>query len=491
MFEILNAAEMKLAEARATEQGVSGFEMMTAAGVAAAETIAKTFKPRPVLVLCGPGNNGGDGFIVAQHLKKLGWPLRVACMVKRDALKGDALLAAQQWDGEIEALDSNLSVHKTGLVVDAVFGTGFDMESGRALAPELALLFDKIRTRKIPVVAIDIPSGVDAATGAADPAALKARLTATFCRKKYGHVLLPGKSLCGAVSVIDIGITDETIAALETHCFENAPALWLKHFPRPNAESHKYTRGHALVYGGAKRTGAACLAAAAAQKTGAGLVTIAAPEKAWAVYSGYRASLMVDECDDIETWKALLRDERKNAVLLGCGAGTDERLRDAVNATLSINKSGVLDADVFTVFKDNPQELFAKLSPQYVLTPHEGEFEKLFGALEGSKTGRALKAAETAGAIILLKGADTVIAAPDGSTVINTGAPPTLATAGSGDVLAGMIAGLIAQGMPPFMAACAAVWLHGAAAKAYGTGLTAEDVISHLSQTLTLLFKRP
>ncbi len=486
MFEILNAAEMKAAEAHAMEQGVSGIEMMTAAGRAAAETIAQSFKPRPVLVLCGPGNNGGDGFIVAQHLNEMGWTVRVACLVKRNALKGDAVLAAQKWSGEIEGLDSNLSVHKTGLIVDAVFGTGFD----RTLAPELAILFDKIRTRKIPVAAIDIPSGVNATTGAADVGALKARLTVTFCRKKYGHVLLPGKNLCGMVSVADIGITDDMIAAEKTHCFENAPALWLKHFPRPDAESHKYTRGHALVYGGEKRTGAACLAAAAAQKAGAGLVTIAAPEKAWAVYSSYRASLMVDECDDLETWKALLRDERKNAILLGPGAGVDDRLRDAVSATLSINKSGVLDADVFSAYKDAPQELFAKLSPQYVLTPHEGEFEKLFGILEGSKPERALKAAKTAGAVILLKGSDTVIAAPDGTTVINTNAPQTLATAGSGDVLAGLITGLIAQGMPPFMAACAGVWLHGESAKIYGLGLTAEDIISHISQSLSSLFKR-
>ncbi|MBU6476059.1 MAG: NAD(P)H-hydrate dehydratase, partial [Alphaproteobacteria bacterium] len=285
--------------------------------------------------------------------------------------------------------------------------------------------------------------------------------------------------------------TDETVAAQGTRCFENTPVLWLRHFPRPHAESHKYARGHALVYGGEKRTGAACLAAAAAQKTGAGLVTIASPAKAWAVYSSYRASLMVDECNDLDTWKALLRDERKNAVVLGCGAGVGDRLREAVDATLSVNKSGVLDADVFTAFKDAPQELFAKLSPQYVLTPHEGEFEKLFGTLEGSKPERALKAAKAANAVVLLKGADTVIAAPDGTVVINANAPPTLATAGSGDVLAGFIAGFIAQGMPPFMAAAAAVWLHGEAAKSYGFGLTAEDIISHIPQALSGLFKRP
>jgi len=487
MFEILTAAEMRQAENAAIAGGVSGIQLMNSAGAGAARAIIETFTPCPVLVLCGPGNNGGDGFIVAQHLKKAGWTVRVACMVSRNALKNDALLASRTWDGEIENLNSNLSVHQTGLVVDAVFGTGFD----RVLDPELAILFDKIRARKIPVAAVDVPSGLNATSGSVDDGTLKASLTVTFCRKKIGHVLLPGKSYCGRVVVADIPITDQTVAALGTTCFENDPALWLKDFPLPDAGGHKYTRGHALVYGGEKRAGAACLAAAAAQKIGAGLVTIASPAKCRALYAGYRASIMVDDCDDAGELKKILRDERKNAVLIGPGAGVDERLRQAVDALLSLNKSGVLDADVFSVYQDNPGELFAKLSPRYVLTPHEGEFQRQFGVMEGDKPERARKAAKIANAIILLKGADTVIAAPDGATVINTNAPPTLATAGAGDVLAGIITGLIAQGMPPFMAACAGAWLHGAAAQAYGLGLTAEDLISRLSQALNALYGLP
>ena len=483
MFEILTAAEMKNAEAAAIAEGISGTQLMTAAGEAAAQAIIKAFKPGPVLVLCGPGNNGGDGFIVAHNLKKAGWTVRVACLVKRPALKNDAATAAQKWAGDIEGLNSNLSVHQTSLIVDAVFGTGFD----RALDPELVILFDKIRSRKIPVVAVDIPTGVNATTGAVDPGTLRANITVTFCRKKTGQVLLPGKNYCGVVTVADIGNTDAMVATLNTACFENTPALWLKNFPLLHAESHKYTRGHAVVYGGEKRTGAACLAAAAAQKIGAGLVTIAAPAKAWTVYSSYQASLLVDECNDTGDFKTILRDERKNAVLLGPGAGADERLKQAVDAVLSLNKSGVLDADVFSAYQSNPKDLFAKLSPRYVLTPHEGEFTKLFGDLDGSKPERVLKAAKMANAVVLLKGADTVIAAPDGAVLINTNAPPTLATAGSGDVLAGFITGLIAQGMSPFMAAGAAVWLHGKAAQACGLGLTAEDLISTLPQALNRL----
>jgi len=196
---------------------------------------------------------------------------------------------------------------------------------------------------------------------------------------------------------------------------------------------------------------------------------------------------MIDECSTVDDYKAILRDIRCNAVVLGPGAGADDKLKQCVEAALSMNKSGVLDADVFSAYHGTAKELFAKLSPKFVLTPHEGEFEKLFGVLEGSKPERAMTAAKMANAIIVLKGADTVIAAPDGNIVINTNAPPTLATAGSGDVLGGLITGLIAQGMPPFPAACAGVWLHGQAARIYGPGLTAEDIILSLPQALNAL----
>lgn len=485
MFEVLTAAETSKADTATISQGTAGIQLMSAAGASVAHEIIRQFNPCPVLILCGPGNNGGDGFIAAQQLKKEGWKVRVACMVKRNTLKGDAALAAQKWEGDVESLNSNLSVHQTGLVVDAIFGTGFD----RALAPELVILFDKIRTRKIPVVAVDVPTGLNASTGAVDPGTLKAQTTITFSRKKIGHVLLPGKSLCGKVIVAGIGIMDQTIAELQTACFENHPGLWLKDFPLPSTDGHKYKRGHAVVYGGAKRTGAACLAAAAAQKIGAGLVTLSSPKEALPIYAGYRASLLVDECNTVDDFKTILRDERKNTVLIGPGAGINDGLRQSVEAVLSLNKSGVLDADVFSAYQKSPKDLFAKLSPRYVLTPHEGEFERLFGPMEGHKLERARKAAKISNAIVLLKGSDTVIAAPDGAAVVNTNAPSTLATAGSGDVLAGMITGLIAQGMPPFMAAAAAVWLHGEAALSYGLGLTAEDLISQLSQTLNNLYR--
>jgi NAD(P)H-hydrate epimerase len=476
MLEILTAEQSKQADALTISGGVPGIKLMEAAGAAVARAIIDKFEPRGVLVLCGPGNNGGDGFVAARALKKAGWAVRLACLVKKNTLKGDAALAAKEWDGETEALNSNLSLKDSGLVIDAVFGTGFH----DALAPEIITLFDKIRAKKVPVIAVDIPSGVDAA------GALKADITVTFTRRKLAHTLYPSKAMCGAVHVAQIGVTDETIAMTGARIFENHPALWASDFPLPSPTFNKYDRGHVFVAGGAERTGAACLAAHAAQKIGAGVVSIACPKESASVYRSYRASLMVDAWGNLEDFKSTLRDPRKNTIVLGPGLGHD--MKEYTDAALSFGKGGVLDADIFTIYKSNPQELFEKISEKYLLTPHEGEFARLFPDLAGSKVERALAAAKLSKAIVLLKGPDTVIAAPDGTAIINTWAPPTLATAGSGDVLAGFIGGLIAQKMPPFMAAAAASWLHADAAGKYGYGLTAEDIISSLNQSLNGLF---
>lgn len=486
MFEVLTADEMKKADAAAIAGGISGITLMEQAGAAVASTIIQKTEPCPVLVLCGPGNNGGDGFIAAARLKKAGWNVRVACTVKKSALKGDAALAAKEWEGEPESLNSNLGVKDAGLIIDAVFGTNF----AGALPPEIVTLFDKIRAKKLLVAAVDVPSGMDATTGVTAVGVLKADMTITFCRKKLAHVLMPSKSFCGRLHVALIGVTDQIVAGLKTSVFENDPGLWLRDFPVPGPESHKYSRGHALIYGGPQRTGAACLAAFAAQRAGAGVVTITSlPDSAY-IYKQYRASLMVDEWCTPEDFKALLRDERRNTILLGPGAGLNDSFKENVETALLFNKTAVLDADIFSAFKDSPKDLFSKLSPdKHILSPHEGEFERLFGVLEGNKLERARKAAKTANAIVLLKGADTIIAAPDGTAIIHANAPSTLATAGSGDVLAGLMTGLMAQGMSPFSAAAAGAWLHAESARNFGLGLTAEDIINHIPQALNRLFR--
>lgn len=485
MFEILTPAEMKKADAATIAAGTTGIQLMTQAGNAVAQAIKERVEPCSVLVLCGPGNNGGDGFIVAAKLKADGWNVRVACPLKKTALKGDAALAAKEWDGEIESLNSNLGLKDAALIVDAVYGASF----AGALDPELVTLFDKIRTRKLLVAAIDVPSGMDAASGTIAPGTLKANFTVTFCRKKIAHMLMPSKAHCGKLVVVLIGITDQTVADLKSNVFENDSALWLKSFPLPSAESHKYSRGHAVIFGGAQRTGAACLAAYAAQRAGAGLVSITSQPKTVATYAQYRASVMVDEWTTLDNLKNILRDERRNALCIGPGAGMTDDMKEIMQAVLSFDKCAVIDADVFSAFKETPKDLFAKLSPnKHVLTPHEGEFARVFAGIEGNKLERARKAAKLANAIVVLKGPDTVIAAPDGTASINSNAPATLATAGSGDVLAGLITGLMAQGMPPFMAAAAGVWLQGETAQIFGLGLTAEDIIHHLPQSLNRLF---
>ncbi|HRI77432.1 MAG TPA: NAD(P)H-hydrate dehydratase [Alphaproteobacteria bacterium] len=490
MFEILTAAEMKKADLAAIAAGTPAHQLISSAAAGLSAAIEKNAPPCRVLFLCGAGNNGADGFVAAQMLsKRPGWSVRVACLVKKNALKGDAAEAAEAWEGTVENLNSNLPVHQTDLVVDAVFGTGFKEQ----LPPELVILFDKIRAKGLPVVAVDIPSGINATTGDIAEGTLKAGLTVVFCRKKIAHTLAAAHAYMGRLHLVNIPIDDALIASLGTAAFENHPALWLADFPFQAIDAHKYTRGHVTVYGGSQRTGAACLAAHAAQVSGAGVVSIACRAEARTIYSQYRASIMVDTWDSAEDFKTQLRDERANVALLGPGGGHTgedaERLRTATLNTLSMpGKIAVLDGDVFSVFKNDPDTLFKSLAPRHILTPHEGEFTRLFGDIAGSKLARARAAAARANAIVILKGFDTVIAAPDGTAAINTNGTPILATAGSGDVLAGLVAGFAAQGMPPFMAALCAVWLQADAARLHGPALTAEDIIININQSLKNLF---
>ncbi len=488
MFEILTPADMRRVEDAAPCTDIA---LMTAAGNAVAARIRQDYVPAPVLVLCGKGNNGGDGFMIAGLLEKAGWPVRVACSVKVADLKGVVAQAAKTFSGKVEALNSNLGIKDARIVVDAVFGTGF---SG-ALEPELVTLFDKVRAKSPVIVAVDIPSGIDADSGDIAEGALKADTTVAFCRKKPAHMVYPARAWCGRIFRADIGIDDAVVGAHATQLFENDPALWLASLPIPSYDSHKYTRGHVSVYGGDHRTGAAALAARAAQRAGAGAVSIATTPDSALYYRLSGASLMVDLRPDAQSYAALLEDPRRNTVVIGPGAlpahGGEDELRATVASIIATPKIAVLDGDVFRAFEHHPHHLLGKLDPaRHVLTPHAGEFQRLFGALEGSKIAQARTAAHKANAVIVFKGADTVIAAPEGLAVVDTSAPPTLATAGAGDVLAGLIAGFAAQGMPPFFAACAAVYFHSQSARHHGLGLTAEDIISHIPQTLNDLFRQ-
>lgn len=479
---LLTVSEMYTADSLAIGKGTPGIVLMENAGAAVAQAIMARWSPRPTVVLCGPGNNGGDGFVVARLLTQAGWPVRLGLLGERGALKGDAALAADAWTGAVEPADSAM-LTDAELVVDALLGAGLTRPVEGATADLIAAMAGKT------VVAVDLPSGVHGDDGQALGASPQADLTVTFFRKKPGHVLTPGRFQCGEIVVADIGIPGSVLDVIQSNHWENAPALWRRLFPQPRSDGHKYQRGHAVVLGGGSMTGAARLAARAALRAGAGLVTVACPSSALPIYAAGSPSLIVEAADDDGAFAALLGDKRKNAVLLGPGAGVGAVTRARVLAALEAEKSCVLDADALTSFADEPENLLDRLDDRCLLTPHEGEFARLFNqhGLESralSKLARARAAAAYSGSVVLLKGADTVVAAPDGRAAVNTLASPWLATAGSGDVLGGIALGLMTQGMPTFEAACAAAWLHGAAGVRLGPGLIAEDLPDALPAAL-------
>lgn len=482
---LLTCAEMAHADRAAVAAGVASLALMEKAGAAVAREIVRRYPPGPTVVLCGPGNNGGDGFVVARLLAENGWPVRAALLGNRDAFKGDAATNAGRWTGALERL-APASLDGADIVVDALFGAGLS----RPLEGAARDTVREIVRRRLTCVAVDVPSGVSGDSGevlgGADGAAPLCAITVTFFRRKPGHLLLPGRAIAGEIVVADIGIPASTLDAIAPKTHANEPPLWAATYPWPRLDGHKYLRGHAVIVGGARLTGAARLAARGAMRVGAGLVTIAADPAVIAIYAGDNASVLTAPMPDLPAFRELIADERRNAVLLGPGNGVDMATRMRVKAALAAGKACVLDADALSVFADDPAELFGVIRAPCVLTPHEGEFRRLFD-VAGGKLDRARRAARLSGAVVLLKGADTVIAAPDGRAAINANAPPDLATAGAGDVLAGLVLGLIAQGMPAFEATSAAAWLHGEAARAVGPGLIADDLPDHLPTVLRRL----
>ena len=557
MHEILTVEEMAEADRRAVALGVPSLTLMENAGWAVANAAEQMVsRSVNVAILCGPGNNGGDGFVAARQLKRRGYTVHVFLLGSRDALKGDAAEMARRWGLPIwpASADALLDVD---LVIDAMFGAGLT----RRLDGVPAELAEAINASSVAVLSVDVPSGLNGTTGTAAGPVVRATRTATFFRKKPGHLLMPGRALCGEVVVADIGIPDDVLvrplspsvswtergegwgegrplapesgaaphpsplpmqeqsmgrgdmrASHTTH--ENHPSLWLPHVPFPRLDAHKYARGHALVVSGpAFQTGAARLAARGALRMGAGLVTVASPPSALLENAAHLTAIMIKPFGDARDLAENLEDKRKNAVLIGPGSGVGADARGLVEAVLASGAAAVLDADALTSYAlsqgeaearagfgftavaarhhSGPASLFTAIVAQparpVVMTPHEGEFARLFhnvAPIGASKLERARAAATLSGAIVVLKGPDTVIASPDGRAAINSNAPPWLATAGSGDVLAGFITGLLAQGMPAFDAACAAVWLHGECANKFGIGLIAEDLPDHLPEIL-------
>jgi hydroxyethylthiazole kinase-like uncharacterized protein yjeF len=476
---LLTNSEMKAADEAAIAAGTPGIVLMERAGEAIARTAGELLSSRGrVLVLCGPGNNGGDGFAAARLLAERGYSVRLALLGTRERLKGDAALAAEAWSGAVSRAEE-VDPAEHDLVVDALFGAGLE----RDVTGEAAALVERVNGSGRPVLAVDVPSGLDGDIGQVRGTAIRATQTVTFVTRKPGHLILPGRALSGPVEVADIGIGPEIVEKVGGATWANGPDLWRARFPRLSLEAHKYTRGHTLVAsGGATRTGAARLAARAALRIGSGLVTLASPPEALGVNAAQLTAIMLRGYDGPESFGRILEDARFGAVVLGPALGVHAMTRALVGVAVQARRALVLDADALTSFEGAAADLGAYFrNAVAVLTPHAGEFSRMFSGQAGiletpSKLHAARAAARFTGATIVYKGPDTVVAAPDGRAAINENGTPDLATAGTGDVLSGLIGGLMAQGMPAFEAACAGVWIHAEAGARFGPGLIAEDL---------------
>lgn len=489
MIELLTPAQMGEADRLTIAAGTPGIELMERAGLAVADVVSRWPMGSRIAVFCGPGNNGGDGFVAARILARRGYPVTLALLGDRAKLRGDAALAAESWKGEIAAAET-LVPARFDVIVDALFGAGLD----RPLEGQAAAIVAAINGAGKPVIAVDLPSGIDGGTGQVLGAAVVATESISFFRGKPGHYLIPGREHVGRMRIADIGIPEKVLETIRPGACLNRPDLWRPVFPVAGAAGHKYSRGHAVVVsGGMIHTGAARMAARGALRVGAGLVTLASPPDALAVNAAHLTAIMLRRMEGAGGLTEILADERLNSVVLGPGLGATEATRTLVEAALSAPAAVVLDADGISAFRDDPERLFSAIRGRQApvaMTPHDGEFARLFPDLADipGKVERTMEAAARSGAIVLLKGADTTVATPQGRAAIADNAPPYLATAGAGDVLAGMIGGLFAQHMPAFEATAAAVWLHGEAAREFGRGLIAEDLAEELPRVLSRLF---
>jgi hydroxyethylthiazole kinase-like uncharacterized protein yjeF len=480
-MEVLTTAEMERADRLTIAAGTPGFALMLSAGQAVAEAAMDLVEEGPIVVVAGRGNNGGDGFVAAAELAARGREVSVILLCERDSLQGDAASAARGWKYPVLPFNPQ-AIGKPALIIDALFGAGLN----RPVKGEPHDMIEAINANGAPILAIDLPSGINGTTAAVMGVAVRATETVTFFRRKPAHLLLPGRVYCGRVRVADIGIDPAVLEEIAPQTFENVPAFWRKSFPVPQIDGHKYARGHTVVVSGhVATTGAARMSARGSLRAGSGLATVASPRDALAVNAAALTAVMVRPIDTVVEFAELLADKRLNSFVIGPGAGVGERTRDLVFTALSAGRGLVLDADALTSFAEAPDRLFEAIKvsrdQQVVLTPHEGEFHLVFSEMSNkyplrSKLERVRAAAERSGAIVLLKGPDTVVASPQGRATIASNAPPWLATAGAGDVLSGMIAGFLAQGVPAFEAACIGIWMHGEAAREAGPGLIAEDL---------------
>lgn len=477
MHEILSTKQMYKADQLAIKTGVSSEELMENAGAGVTAHITANWNPRRTMVFCGPGNNGGDGYVIARHLIDAGWDVTVVSSHDPAVLQGDAAQMYARCPVKVKNVRDLLNIAwNYQLVIDAVFGAGFHGE----LPKDVQSTFDQAKEKGAAIIAVDVPSGVDGDKGIVCSSTPMAAMTVTFFKPKFGHLLHPARAHCGKLYVVDIGIPATVLSGMDIKAFQNDPSLWGRQFPKLSVTGHKYDRGHAaIVGGGIANTGAARIAARNCLRIGAGAVTLLSSPSALLVYAQALEAIMVSPIADIEMFKEFLTSKRIRSVLIGPANGVNERTKVFTLAALGSASDVVIDADAITVFKDDPAQLFeaikSKKHGHVVLTPHEAEFDRLFN-LTGSALEKCKSATRESGAIVLLKGATTVAAAPDGRVTLNVNAPPWLATAGSGDALAGLITGLMLGFEDPLMAVSAGIWIHSEAAQQFGVGLIAEDI---------------
>jgi hydroxyethylthiazole kinase-like uncharacterized protein yjeF len=482
---ILTCEQVCAAERLAVERGISLWALMQKAGQACADVLHAEFPDRRAIVLAGPGNNGGDAFVAAQRLRDLGRNVWVFDMAPAGERTDEGQQALNALTGPRQPLE-DMRIEAGDVVLDGLFGAGLS----RPLQGEAAFAVEQVNASGARVVAIDVPSGVVGDTGVVAGPAVRADVTVTFCCKKPAHVLQPAMDLCGEVIAAEIGFSDFVETAGGGVLHQNGPGLWLGRYPWPEASGHKHKRGRlGVVTGPISSTGAARLAGQAGLRVGAGTTRLLCPPSALMVVASSVTAQLVSSFADVHALLALTEDMQ--AVVIGPAAGVTEATRANVEALAKADRTLVLDADAITVFAGDVETLGGLLEAPAVMTPHTGEFDRLFPGLReqsASKIEATRAAAKRVGAVVVLKGSDTVIAAPDGRAVVNTHATPFLATAGSGDVLAGIIGGLLAQGMGVFDAACAGVWMHGDAGLRTGPGMIADDLDAALRGTIAGLY---
>jgi len=460
------------------------YEFMERAGHEVFKLIENNFtKKQSVIVLCGPGNNGGDGFVVARYLMEEGYKVKVYTFANKDNYIGDALEALKNFKGVIKAL-SFFNLEKKALIVDALFGIGLK----RKIKGRLKKIFQQIKKSNNPVVSVDIPSGISSSDGKILGSAIKATFTVTFHRKKAGHVLGDGKEFSGKLSVVDIGFSNKK---MKNRYIENSPHLWVKYFPWKKISGHKYSRGRVVVHGGQKEfTGATILSAQAALRTGTGSVKIICSKNTLQIYSLKFPSVLKTEINNIYQLEKFLKKEKITSILIGPGAGSNKKVKEIVKLILRKVKYAVIDADALTCFKNDLKSLYNLLDKNKIITPHLGEFHRIFPTIKKklNNVDKVLIATKLTKSNIVLKGSSTIIISYDKKIIINDHSSSELAVIGSGDVLSGLIVSLVGdKKMSPFLAGCAATWIHGDIAKKYGKGLIAEDIVKGIPAALKRL----